>query len=112
MTKSNVAATSPSASVAEVLTLIKDNKGDGLPYRLIFDAIVKAIPSTQVVIVSSLPRGCLQVVQPSDCPELLVKGFNRELHPEDRLTWEAIAKGAPTRGVTAWGGQSACERSR
>jgi len=74
-----------------------------LPYRQIFDVIAKAIPSAQVVLVSSLPRGGTQIVQPSNCPEILVKGYNRELHAEDRLTWQVISKGKPLRGATVWG---------
>jgi AraC-like DNA-binding protein len=98
MTKSNVATTS-----AEIGSLIKSAKGESLPFRQLFDVIAKAIPSTQVVLISSLPRGGLQIVQPSNCPEILVKGYNRELHAEDRLTWQAILKGKALRGLNAWG---------
>lgn len=97
MQKSNVSSAS-----AEIALLMKAAKGESLPYRQIFDAIAKAIPSAQVVLVSSLPRGGLQIVQPSNCPEILVKGFNRDLHVEDRLTWQAILKGKPLKGSTAW----------
>src|SRR5438874_3136711 len=97
MIKSNVATAS-----GEVSSLMKSSKGESLAYRQIFDAVAKAIPSAQVLMVSSLPRGGLQIVQPSNCPEILVKGYNRELHTEDRLTWQAIQKGAPVKGSTAW----------
>jgi len=106
MTKSNVASTS-----AEINSLIKSARGESLPYRQIFDSIAKAIPCAQVVMVSSLPRGGLQIVQPSNCPEILVKGYNRELHAEDRMTWQAILKGKPIKGTTAWG-SSGYEGSR
>ena len=98
MTKSNVASTS-----AEISNLIKSAKGESLPYRQIFDAIERIIPSSQVLLVSTLPRGGTQIVQPSNCPEILVKGYNRDLHVEDRLTWQAILSGRPVRGLTAWG---------
>ena len=94
MTKSNVITTS-----AEIGTLIKSAKGESLPFRQLFDVIAKAIPSSQVVLVSSMPRGGLQIVQPSNCPEILVKGYNRELHAEDRLTWHAIIKGKARLGT-------------
>src|SRR3954470_5064399 len=87
---------------SEISSLIKSAQGESLPYRQIFDAIAKAIPCAQVLMVSSLPRGGLQIVQPSNCPEILVKGYNRELHVEDRLTWQAIQKGHPVRGSAAW----------
>src|SRR3954470_18593830 len=92
MIKSNVVS-----STAEISSLIKSARGESLPYRQIFDVIAKAIPSAQVVLVSSLPRGGTQIVQPSNCPEILVKGYNRELHSEDRLTWQAIARASPLR---------------
>src|SRR5882672_151697 len=98
MTKSNVASASN-----EISSLIKSVKGESLPYRQIFDAIAKAIPCAQVLTVSCLPRGGLQIVQPSNCPEILVKGYNRELHIEDRLSWQAIIKSKPIKGITAWG---------
>src|SRR5438477_5363722 len=106
MMKSNVAAIS-----GEVSSLMKSSKGESLSYRQIFDAIAKAIPCAQVLTVSSLPRGGLQIVQPSNCPEILVKGYNRELHTEDRLTWQAILRGKPVKGATAWG-SGAYEGSR
>src|SRR3954447_22888204 len=98
MQKTNVAT-----ATAEIASLIKSAKGESLPYRQIFDVIARAIPSTQVVLVSTLPRGGLQIVQPSNCTEILVKGYNRELHTEDKLTWQAILKGKPLKGTTAWG---------
>src|SRR5947199_8529422 len=90
------------SNAVEISSLIKSAQGESLPYRQIFDAVAKAIPCAQVLMVSSLPRGGLQIVQPSNCPEILVKGYNRELHTEDRLTWQAIQKGAPVKGSTAW----------
>jgi AraC-like DNA-binding protein len=97
MTKSNLAPNS-----AEIGSLLKSAKGESLPYRQIFDAIAKAIPCAQVVTVSCLPRGGLQIVQPSNCPEILIKGYNRDLHTEDRLSWQAILKGKPVKGSVAW----------
>src|SRR4051812_12527452 len=99
------------ANAAEISSLMKSAQGESLPYRQIFDAVAKAIPCAQVLMVSSLPRGGLQIVQPSNCPEVLVKGYNRDFHTEDRLTWQAIQKGSPVRGTTAWGG-GAYEGSR
>ena len=90
------------SNAVEISSLIKSAQGESLPFRQIFDAVAKAIPCAQVLMVSSLPRGGLQIVQPSNCPEILIKGYNRELHTEDRLTWQAIQKGSPVKGSTAW----------
>jgi AraC-like DNA-binding protein len=99
MTKSNAGSTS-----AEISALIKAAKGESFPYRQIFETIGKAVPAAQVAMISSLPRGGLQIVQPSTCPELLVKVYNRDMHAEDRLTWQAIQKSKPVRGISVWGG--------
>src|SRR5688500_287469 len=98
MTKSTVASTS-----AEISARIAGAKGEAFPYRQVLEAIEKAIPSAQALIVSTLPRGGLQIVQPSTCPEGLVKGYNREYHAEDRLTWQTILKGKPVKGLNVWG---------
>jgi AraC-like DNA-binding protein len=98
MTKSNVAAAS-----AEISALIRAAKGESFPYRQVLETIQKAVPCAQALIVSSLPRGGLQIVQPSTCPEVLVKIYNRDLHVEDRLTWQTILSGKPVKGSSAWG---------
>src|ERR1700704_4348334 len=106
MMKSHIAS-----AAAGIRSMINSSKGESVPYRQIFDLVAKSIPSAEVLAISSLPRGGLQIVQPSTCPEILVKGYNRELHVEDRLTWQAIIKGKPVRGITAWG-SGAYEGSR
>jgi len=83
--------------------MINSTKGESVPYRQIFEVVAKTIPSAEVLATSTLPRGGSQIVQPSTCPEILVKGYNRELHAEDRLTWQAIIKQKPVRGISAWG---------
>ncbi len=94
--------TSPAVSISEISGLLNGAKGDSLPFRQIFDAIARAMNCAQVTIVSTLPRGGLQIVQPSNCPEILVKGYNRELHAEDRLTWQAVTTGKVVKGSTAY----------
>lgn len=92
--------------VSEISSILKSSRGESLPYRQLLDAVARVVPAAQGLIVSSLPRGGLQIVQPSHCPEILVKGYNRELHTEDRLTWQAIAKGKAVKGMNVWSGGS------
>ena len=64
--------------------------GESQPFKQALDVIEKAVPATVAVIVSTLPRGSLQIVQPPKLPEGLLKGYSREFHLDDRLTWQAI----------------------
>jgi AraC-like DNA-binding protein len=89
----------------------KAAKGEILGYSQIFDMIRSQIPATEAMIVTSLPRGSLQIAQPQRLPEPIVRGYAKDLHSFDRLTWRAIAKGGAVRGLDCWdSGQF--ERSR
>jgi AraC-like DNA-binding protein len=67
-----------------------------------FDQIRTQIPSAEVMIVTTLPRGSLQIAQPQRLPETIVRGYGKELHAYDRLTWRAIEKGSAVRAADAW----------
>jgi AraC-like DNA-binding protein len=81
---------------------LKTIKGESLPYRQILDAFKATIPFTEAIIVSSLPRGGLQIVQPPRLPETLVRAYAHDFESQDRLTWQAIAKAHAVRGRDAW----------
>jgi AraC-like DNA-binding protein len=83
-------------------SLLKSAKGEALPYRLIFDAISHVIPFTEALIVTSLPRGGLQIAQPQRLPDSLVKAYSKEFHLMDRPTWQAIAKHRAVRARECW----------
>src|SRR3954462_3844681 len=64
---------------------------ESTPYKQAIELVERAIPnSAQVVIITTLPRGSLQVAQPARIPENLIKAYAREFHLEDRLTWRAV----------------------
>jgi AraC-like DNA-binding protein len=77
-------------------------KGEALPYRQILDGFKTAVPFAEAMIVSSLPRGGLQIVQPAKLPEPLVRSYSRNFEAHDRLTWQAIATGHALRARDAW----------
>jgi AraC-like DNA-binding protein len=77
--------------------------GEVLPYGQIFDLLAQSLPFTEAVVVSSLPRGGLQIVQPPRLPEALMRSYSRDLHAHDRLTWRVIAQERPARARDAWG---------
>jgi AraC-like DNA-binding protein len=81
---------------------LRSVKGEVLPYRQVFDLLRAELPFAEAVVVTSLPRGGLQIVQPPRLPEPLVKDYTRELHSHDRLTWQAIATGGVVHAADAW----------
>src|SRR3954470_8056951 len=83
---------------------LKPTKSEGIPYRQFFETIYKAMPVELGVMISSVPRGGLQVAQPQRVPEGFLKGYSREFHAEDRLSWQAILKGQPVTGTQAISG--------
>ena len=70
--------------------------------RQLLEQLRKAVPTAQGLVVTTVPRGGLQVVQPSSVPESLVKSYTNALHAEDRLTWQTILKRKPQRASDAW----------
>jgi AraC-like DNA-binding protein len=69
------------------------------------DLLEKAIPAAVGVIVTTLPRGSLQIAQPARLPEGLLKGYSREFHLEDRLSWRAILEQKPVFGTSVLRGE-------
>jgi AraC-like DNA-binding protein len=66
------------------------------------DLLKKHIPFAQGLVLSTLPRGELQVVQPSQVSESLIKAYSGGFHAEDVATWQAILKQKVVRGEDAW----------
>jgi len=60
-------------------------------YTRLFDNLASSLRTSEVWIISSMPRGGLQIVQPSHLPQDWVKSYAREFHTEDAATWRAIA---------------------
>ena len=73
----------------------KTARNEGQQYKQIADVLQDAVGGAVSVIVTTLPRGSLQIAQPAKVSESLLKGYQRELHLEDRLTWQAIMTGKP-----------------
>jgi AraC-like DNA-binding protein len=70
--------------------------------RQLLEQLRKAVPATQGLVITTVPRGGLQVLQPSTVPETLVKSYTTTLHTEDRLTWQSILKRKVQRATDAW----------
>jgi AraC-like DNA-binding protein len=70
--------------------------------RQLLDQIKKAVPSAQGLVITTVPRGGLQVMQPSAVSDSLVKAYSAALHTEDKLTWQTILKHKPHRLGDVW----------
>jgi AraC-like DNA-binding protein len=53
-------------------------------------------------VVTTLPRGDLQVVQPSNVSDGLLKAYARGFHAEDSLTWQTITRQRPVDARDVW----------
>lgn len=75
---------------------------ENLNYPQRVDQIRQRIAFAQVMIVTSLPRGTLQIAQPQELPEQILRAYARDMHRFDRLTWGSIRKGTAARGADCW----------
>lgn len=89
--------TATEITLQEVSDYLTTAKGDQLSFRQVFDLVGRALPFTEGVVITTLPRGTLQVVQPARLSEAVIKGYHREAQAEDSLTWQAIAEGRVAR---------------
>ena len=70
--------------------------------RALLESLRKTAPFTQSLVVSTMPRGGLQVTQPADAPESIVKSYSRIIQAEDRPAWTAMLDGDPVRPQSCW----------
>jgi len=67
-------------------------------FRQFVDGINREIPSSEVILLTTLPRGGLQITQPQKLSDNYLKSYVREWHAEDDASWKAIATGKPAKG--------------
>ena len=86
----------------DVDTFLKSAKGETLGYSQLLEQIRGQIIAAEAMIVTSLPRGSLQIAQPQRLPEQIVRSYSREFHALDRVTWCAIERRQAVRGADCW----------
>ena len=59
---------------------LRQAKGDALQYRVFFDLLNEIIPFAEAMVITALPRGTLQVVQPQRLPEPLLRTYSKLVH--------------------------------
>jgi AraC-like DNA-binding protein len=70
--------------------------------RHLLDSLRKVVPFSQGILVTSMPRGGLQIAQPANLLESVVKNYNRSVHAEDRAAWRAMTEREPVRPQSCW----------
>src|SRR5271170_5803650 len=73
-----------------VIDFVHEARGDSFPFRQFFELLPGATEHSTGLLVTSLPRGGLQIAQPQRVPESLVRHYGRGLDGHDRLSWTAI----------------------
>jgi AraC-like DNA-binding protein len=84
---------------------LETHRNDSFSWRHFFELLGKAVPMTEGVLVTTLPRGTLQIAQPAKLAEGLLKAYAQTFQHQDRATWQAIATGRPLRAQEAWEGE-------
>lgn len=75
---------------------------DQASLRSLLDTIKKSVKFNQGLVLTTVPRGGLQVAQPSNVPEALMKSYARGFHAEDVLSWQTIIRKEPLRPQDCW----------
>jgi AraC-like DNA-binding protein len=70
--------------------------------RQFLDALKKAVPAAQGLVITTLPRSDLQIAQPSNLSDALLRAYSRGYHAEDNLSWQTLVKRRPLRPQDAW----------
>jgi AraC-like DNA-binding protein len=83
----------------------KTGRGDTLPFKQALETLARVVPATQSLVITTMPRGSLQIAQPARVPESLLRSYAREYHVEDRLTWQALLSQQPVLAGEALGEQ-------
>src|SRR5665213_2206382 len=63
--------------------------------RTLLDSLKKTVPFQSGLVLSVVPRGGLQIAQPSNVPDALLKSYAKGSDTEDRLSWQAVIKRKP-----------------
>lgn len=80
----------------EVLgTQSKDVGAQAVSHQQALERLRQRVAFDQAMIVSTMPRGSLQVVQPQRLPDTWLRAYNKTFHAEDRGTWQAIVRQKP-----------------
>lgn len=76
--------------------------GEGLDLRELFDALNESLSFQEAVLVTSLPRGSLQIASPQNVGDSILKSYLKVYNTHDRPAWEAITRGRAVDAEQCW----------
>ena len=71
---------------------------DSFAFRPFTDLLLREIRCSEVLLITTLPRGGLQITQPQKLAESFEKAYVRTWHAHDDASWKAISTGRASRG--------------
>jgi len=77
---------------------------DQVTSRNLLDYLKKHVPYTYGILLTTVPRGDLQVAQPSNVAEPMLRAYNEGLHAQDRLSWQTIFRNQVLTPAQVWEG--------
>ncbi len=77
------------------------HRGDAAAYRQLLDGAARDLNVAHALLLTTLPRGGLQVLHPIKVTDMLVKPYVREWQAEDDSSWKAIATGKTVRATAS-----------
>jgi AraC-like DNA-binding protein len=84
----------------------KGPRSDAPVFRTTLEEIRRELPYTEALVITTFPRGSLQIAQPPTINEALLKAYTKDFHLEDRLTWQVMVKQEVLRLGEAWHDQN------
>lgn len=76
---------------------------DGVSFPQALDLVSREIPFTTALVLTVMPRGTLQIVQPQRVSESLLRAYQRDHLWDDRIAWRAIVTGRAVSSSQAYG---------
>ena len=68
----------------------------------LLESLKKTVRFTDGLVLTTVPRGGLQIAQPANAPEDLLKSYSKGFHASDKMSWQAILKHKPVRPLDVY----------
>ena len=81
----------------ENLTVLKSTRGEAVAVRSAFENLRSDLPLAEALLLTTLPRGELQIMHAMVSGEAVAKHYHRRAHTQDGLAWSALQKNAAVR---------------
>jgi AraC-like DNA-binding protein len=93
-----ISNTLPDANMSHSSVSTRSFGAESFSYRQFVDGLLREIPCSEVMLLTTLPRGGLQIIQPQKMIESFLKSYVRQWHTEDEVSWKAISSGKAVKG--------------